>query len=102
MCVKRVPCSWDITFFFSTLNFPLMISSPTLPPFFQVPASKVPAPTQKFPGVTVTGRHTLGLQGGLGVGSPAGGEGHRAMMGRAGQNRKDGGSGEQVYNQQWR
>jgi len=38
--------------------------------------------------VTVAGRHALGLQGGLGVCSPAG-EGHGATMGRAGKNRRD-------------
>lgn len=98
--MKSAPCIWGVIFF-PTLNFLLMISSPTPTSFFQVPASKVPE-IQKFAGMTVSGRHTLGLWGGLGVCSPAGGEGHGAMMGRAGQNRRDGGTGEQVYNQQWR
>lgn len=84
-CVKRVQCSWDVNFFSLSLNFPLMISFLTLPPFFHVPA-----PTEKFPGVIVTGRHALGLQGGRGVCSPAGGEGHGAVIGRAGQNRRVG------------
>lgn len=84
-CVKRVQCSCDINFFPPSLNFPPMISFLTLPPFFHVPA-----PTQKFPGVILTGRGALGLQGGLGACSPAGGEGHGAMIGRAGQNRRVG------------
>lgn len=39
-----------------------MISSPTPTSFFQVPASKVPDPIEKFAGMIVSGRHTLGLR----------------------------------------
>lgn len=83
--MKRVQSSWDINFFPPSLNFPLMISYLTLSPFF-----RVPVPTQEFPGGTVTGRHVLGLQGDLGVCSPAGGEGQGGIIGRAGQNRRAG------------
>lgn len=55
--MKRVQSSQDINFFSPSLNFPLMISFLTLPPFFHVPA-----PTQKFPGGIVTWRYALGLQ----------------------------------------
>lgn len=59
--MRSVPCSWGIIFF-PTLNFLLMISSPTPTSFFQVPASKVPDPIEKFAGMIVSGRHTLGLR----------------------------------------
>lgn len=62
-----------------------MISYLSLPPLFHVPA-----PIQKFPVGIGTRRHALGLQGGLGVCSPAGGGGRGAMIGRAGQNRRAG------------
>lgn len=69
-------------FSFPSLNFPFVISSPT--PFFWVPVRKAPAPTRDLPGVTVAGRQTLGPRGGLGE--------LGAVMGRAGQGRRDGGS----------
>lgn len=62
-----------------------MISYLTVPPLFHLPA-----PTQKLPGGIVTGRYSLGLQGGLSMCSPAGREVQGAMIGRAGQNRRVG------------